>query len=724
MRSICRSAKLNIGVYRRNGPEGACAASWRDVPGVEADGGAVAKAWRTVCRHEGIAARAPQPAGGGELSLEDILDSSDVRVRRVRLSTEDRWWRGDSGAMLAFRRGDDRPVALLPGVAGRYRVHDPVSGRSWQAGPETHRELRRDAWFPYWGMPADRAVGPRELFRSAGANLASDVIRLGAAGMAAGALTLAPAVAVGVLIDRIIPSGGMGPLLRFTAVLAALALAAALLHLLRGTALMRLEGRVAARLDAALWDRLLRLNTGFFRRYTAGELAVRAMSFRSLRDRVAGAAVGTLLSTLFLLPAVTLLFYYNAALGWLTLGLGLAALAVTAVFGVLQYAPQRRATQASRQVAGELLQLLTGIRKVRSAVARHSVFAAWARLYRQQKQAEIDSARFNEHLTAFVSSIPALAGAALFFVALQQGPEQLAMADFLAVYAASMMFFSSIAMLGYSIEAMANVMPYYEQTVPILEAAPEAASGGRAKIKLEGQIRFDRVDFRYSEDGPMVLRGVTIQARPGEFIAVVGESGAGKSTLVRLALGLETPVSGAVYYDERNLEHLDHHDVRRQVGVVIQDGDVQPGNVLTNIVGATERYTVDDAWRAARQAAVDADIASMPMGMYTPMGETAANFSGGQSQRIRVAAALVRNPRILFLDEATSWLDTRSQARTMEGIRKSTTTRIVIAHRLSTIREANRIYVLDAGRVVQEGRFDDLIEAEGLFRDLALRQMV
>ena len=196
-----------------------------------------------------------------------------------------------------------------------------------------------------------------------------------------------------------------------------------------------------------------------------------------------------------------------------------------------------------------------------------------------------------------------------------------------------------------------------------------------------------------------------------------------RARLVRLALGLETPTGGAVYYDDRDLAYLDRTAVRRQVGVVLQDRGVHTGTVLDNVIGLDQTLTVDDAWRAARQAAVARDIAAMPMPMHTSIGERAAVMSGGQSQRIRIASALVRNPRIVFLDEATNWLDRKNQAALMEGIRKSTATRIVVAHRISTIRAAHRIYVFEAGKVVQVGRFDQLANRDGPFRDLARRQM-
>jgi len=242
------------------------------------------------------------------------------------------------------------------------------------------------------------------------------------------------------------------------------------------------------------------------------------------------------------------------------------------------------------------------------------------------------------------------------------------------------------------------------------------------EAKLSGEILFDHVSFRYSESDPLVLDDVTIRAKSGEFIAIVGESGSGKSTLVRLALGLETPSSGTVYYDGHDLARLNPDSIRRQIGVVMQENSLLPGTVMSNINGVDENLTIDDAWQAARQAAVNEEISAMPMAMYTPMGGTGSTFSGGQQQRIRIAAALVRKPSILFLDEATSWLDAKSQELTMEGIEKANATRIVIAHRISTIRQASRIYVLQAGRVVQEGTFEHLSRADGVFRRIVERQ--
>jgi len=692
-------------------------------------GSALAAALERIGRYEGIAFRAPRSshaAGGREPSLQDILAASGVRGRRVKLSPEERWWRGDSGAMLGFRRVDGRPVALLPSFAGRYRVVDTVSGRSERVGPERARALGPDAWFFYRPLPGDRPAANGDLLRLAGKNMAGDFARFAAAGLLAGVLALAPALMVGVLADRVLPAAAGDTLIQLTIGLIGVAVLGASLQMLQGTSLMRLEGRAAARIGAAIWDRLLGLRLEFFRMSTAGELMIRLMAFQTLRDEISGVVANALLSVIFLMPTFILIFLYDAALGWLSLGIGFFSLALTLVLGLLQIAPQRRRYVAARRFAGQLVQFIAAIGKLRLTGAEGTAFAACARRYRTQKQAELHIGRLSAHLVAFSTAMPALAGAALFGLVFLQTPGETAIGDFLAVYAASMIFYMSIVRLGQSFEAIAATVPGLEQARPILAATPEPLPGEEVSQDLYGEVRFDHVSFRYFENGALILDDVSIHARAGEFVAIVGRSGAGKSTLVRLALGLEEPSAGGVYYDGRDLVHLNRRMVRRQIGVVVQDGVLRPGTVLDNITADTAGHdlSVDDAWRAAHLAAVDGDIAAMPMGMLTFVGDNSRMFfSGGQDQRIRIAAALARNPRIVFLDEATSWLDGPTQAEVMSGIERITATRIVIAHRLSTIRKADRIYVLDAGRVVQQGGFDELYEAEGAFRDLMRRQV-
>ena len=693
-------------------------------PAADGGGSELLAALKLIGEREGIEFRLPPPGRGAEEpSLQDILDASGVRCRKVRLSPEERWWLGDSGAMLGFSRDHGGPVALLPGRRARYSVEDPASGRSASLNARRAGAISEDAWCFYRPLPDDRPVHTKDLVRFMGTSMVGDFARFATAGLLASVLMLAPAVVVGLLAASVLPAGAGGMLLQVSIALVALAVLSMTLQMVQGTAVMRLEGRAAARVGAALWDRLLGLPPSFFKQFTAGELAMRVSVFQVLRDQASGAVANALLSLIFLVPMLALLFFYDVTLAWLSLAIGLVALVVSAALGVLQIAPQRRRYAATRRLSGDLFQFINGISKLRSAGAEASAFASWARGYREQHAAGLQVATFNEHLVAFSAAAPTLVAAVLFAAALWRSSDHLAVSDFLVVFAVSMTFYAAVAALGRSFEALAAVIPGYEQVKPVLETLPERRVPGTAPPMLSGDIRFDHVSFRYARDGSLIIDDVSIHARPGEFVAIVGESGSGKSTLLRLALGLEDPSAGGVYYDGRDLAHLDRRSVRRQVGVVMQDGALRPGNVLDNIIGTGDALTIDDAWRAAALAAVDSDIAAMPMEMFTIVGDTSATFSGGQTQRIRIAAALVRNPRILFLDEATSWLDATSQAQVMRGVASLAVTRIVIAHRLSTIRKAERIYVLQHGRVVQEGGFDELFETEGVFRDLVQRQL-
>ena len=684
-------------------------------------------ALRIIGEREGIVFRPPSRRKASvdeQLSLQEILEVSGVRSRKVQLTVEDRWWEGDSGAMLGFRHEDGRPLALLPGLSGRYRALDPVTGEATRLDARGAAAIQREGWLFYRSFPADRAVGTKDILALGAKGMAGDLGRFAGAGLIASVLMLAPAIAVGFLVDWILPAASVGMLVQLSIVLIALAVVGTLLQMLRGTAMMRpggtrhcsgKRGALGPLADAPA-KFLQGLHRGRPRRAHGG------LSSAARPGIGSGCQCGHLIC-LLLLPMLVLLFIYDTALAWLILGIGVFSLAVTLVFGLLQVGPQRRFYAVSRRLAGELFQWIDGISKLRSAGAEASAFAAWARGYREQQAAQLQISRLNVHLVAFSAALPAFMGAAIFGVALWHGSGRLELGSFLVVYAVSILFYAAVIGLGYSFEVIAAVLPGYEQIKPVITAIPDSRRALPATVDLGGEVRFDRVSFQYTRDGPQIVDDVSIHVRPGEFIAIVGESGAGKSTLLRLALGLEDPTAGGIYYDDRDLAHLDRRSIRRQIGVVTQDGALKPGNLLDNIIGFGEDLTIDDAWKAAKLAAVDSDIAAMPMQMFTAVGDRASTFSGGQIQRIRIAAALVREPRIVFLDEATSWLDAKSQAHVMAGIESLAATRIVIAHRLSTIRKAQRIYVLHQGRVVQEGSFIALYQTEGHFRDLVQRQM-
>ncbi|MBR3642773.1 MAG: ATP-binding cassette domain-containing protein, partial [Parasporobacterium sp.] len=253
---------------------------------------------------------------------------------------------------------------------------------------------------------------------------------------------------------------------------------------------------------------------------------------------------------------------------------------------------------------------------------------------------------------------------------------------------------------------------------------PETAGTNNVVTKLSGSIELSHVSFRYEEESPMIIDDLSVRINPGQYVAIVGKTGCGKSTLLRLLLGFESPVRGSIYYDQKDIRSLDLKSLRQNIGVVMQNGKLFQGDIYSNIVVSAPQLSVQDAWDAAELAGMAEDIRNMPMGMFTMISEGAGGISGGQKQRLMIARAVAPKPKILFLDEATSALDNITQKHVSDALATLKCTRIVIAHRLSTIRQCDRILVLDAGKIVEEGTFEELIAKKGFFADLVERQRV
>ncbi len=319
--------------------------------------------------------------------------------------------------------------------------------------------------------------------------------------------------------------------------------------------------------------------------------------------------------------------------------------------------------------------------------------------------------------TRRVASAPALF--ALRGLALES---DLSVSRFLAFSAAFGQVQAAALTLTSLISGVLAMVPLYERLSPILRERPEIDGSKLEAGELSGDVELAHVSFRYHDDGPLVLTDVSFRARPGELVALVGPSGSGKSTCLRLLLGFERPRSGSIYFDGQDLASLDLKSVRRQIGVVLQNSRPMAGDIYRNIVGTTD-LGVDVAWEAAHMAGLAEDIEVMPMGMHTVISEGGGTFSGGQVQRLMIARAIANRPRMLMFDEATSALDNRNQQTVAESLERLKATRLIVAHRLSTIENADRIYVLDGGRIVEEGTYAELVAKKGLFARLAERQI-
>jgi ATP-binding cassette subfamily C protein len=655
--------------------------------------------------------------------VQHLLRRAHIRWRRVALEGE--WWTADAGPMIGATK-TCRPIALLPRKnelgGSAYDLIDGETGAREVVTRDVASQLVLHAFSVQRSFP-ERPLGWLDVLAFAFHGSGRELARLVLIGALIGAFGAVPALLAGAIFSDVVPAGDRRRLFEHALALVVFAVTSALLVVARGFGAMRLEEKMAADVQRAVWHRLFGLPAAFFRRYSAGELAARANSVDGARRVLAGVLISTSIAVLSALANVAVMFDAGVGLGLAGLGIGAFAGLVTTIGAAVLFPRARRSAELSVRTASLAHGLLAGITKVRTAAAEARAFAAFADRLRAQRSAETSARHATIAVEVFQRCFPLAASAAVFAaVALLPGAE-LTAGEYLVFHVAFAAFLASVLELGVTVLRAGEVVPLLARTAPILAARPEVEpESSGSPVVLGGELEVTHLGFRYREDGPPVLDDVSFHVRPGEMVAFVGPSGCGKSTLLRLLLGFEGPAAGAIFYDGQDLSRLDREDVRRQLGVVLQAGAVLDATILENIGGGMA-IGLDEAREAARIAALEADIDALPMGFHTYLSKRGATLSGGQRQRLVLARAVARKPRILLLDEATSALDNRTQAEVTKSLAALDATRIVIAHRLSTIQNADRIYVLDRGRIVQSGTYDELISKPGLFADLARRQL-
>lgn len=686
--------------------------------------GASVDATLAVCRLVAGEARITLSEPGGEASeridpVERIALASRVRTRVVRLGG--RWWRENSGPLVGRREQDGTPVALL-WRRGRYEAVDPATGTRERIDSRTAAAYEPRAVMFYRPLP-DGRLGLPALVRFSLRGTLPELRGLALGGLVAVALGALVPIATGRVLGRYVPQAETDLIVQTALALIATGVVAAAFMLLQNLSVLRLEGRIEATLQPAVWDRLLRLPTTFFAGRSTGELAGAAMGISAIRGMLSGIGAVCVQASAVAAMNLVLLLVYSVPLAMAALAMLVVVAAVFLGLGLWQLRYQRRLIKLGHQLDNRAFQTLRGLPKLRVAAAESFAYAAWAREFARTRELHQRIGRVQNVSTVLGAVYLPLCTLVMFV--LLAGPARGAMsaAEFLTFSTALTMLMSSVTQLTGALISVAAVLPMFEQVKPLLTEAPESGRGGIRPGELTGALEAKNLTFRYTDEGPLVLDGIDFSVRQGEFVAIVGASGSGKSTLLRLLIGFDKPRSGSVLYDGQDLAALDQAAVRRQCGVVLQHAQPFTGSILDCICGS-ETFSLEEAWEAAAMAGLAEDIKAMPMGMHTMLSDGGGTVSGGQRQRLMIAQALIRKPRVLFFDEATSALDNEAQRVVIESTRTLRATRIVIAHRLSTIMDADRVIAMADGRIVQQGPPAELLaDPTGLFHELVRRQL-
>ncbi|MCP5505968.1 MAG: NHLP bacteriocin export ABC transporter permease/ATPase subunit [Chlamydiales bacterium] len=648
-----------------------------------------------------------------------IAERSGARVRAIQLGPL--WWKRDSGSLLAFYGKEHHPVALLQNRFGEYLMIDPVKGTKKKITPSLTRLLAKDGYTFYRAIPDEIHSGKETLAFFLRENK-RELWKLGLYGLIGALFSLFPPVATALLFNLAIPNANFPLLFQISLGLIASALSSSLFIYFRSLILGRIDGKLSAGIQPALWDRLLKLPANFFRRFTAGDLLQRVMAMEQMRPLLSSNIAQTILTGIFALLYLMTMAIYSIRLTVIGVILLLIAAAVTYLFAKWKIRVQKKVFEMQGTINGALVQILSGVSKLRVAGAENNAFSYWAKQFSRSKSLEMMAQNIQNVIATIMGAFPLLALLLIFGTVMRlEETESLSIGDFLAFNSAFMTLSMAVFALSNIVMQAAPIIPLWRRTNVIVEEPQEILQKKTSPGKLTGDIRIDHISFNYEDDENLILDDVSIRVNPCEMIGIVGPSGSGKSTLIRMLLGFEKPLSGAVYFNGKDLSHLNINEVRKQMGVVLQGGGIVAGTLYQNIV-AGGRYTEEEIDRAITLASFKRDLENFPMGLHTVLPQNGETLSGGQKQRLLIARALLPNPKILIFDEATSALDNRSQEEITQNIDALDITRVVIAHRLSTIRNADRIYVLEKGKITQMGSFEELAKEPGLFAEMLHRQ--
>ena len=652
-----------------------------------------------------------------EQQLDFLLTSSDIMYREVTL--EPGWHRDAMGVMITSLKESGAVIAVLRNAAGQFVYRDPATGRQVKVTAAEEKKIGGEAYCFYKPLPL-RQIKIKDLFLYMAETLSGwDIASFAIAALAITLVGMIMPKLNHILMDQVISSGSYQLLAAVMSFMFFATVGNFLLTIIRQLLLSRIRTRLDVNVQAAAMMRVLSLPAGFFKQYSSGELSQYLQYMNSLCSTLVETIFSTSVTGVFSLVYLTQIFSYARSLVIPSLVVTVATLALSLAANAMQASRNEEIMDLTAKERGLTLSLINGIEKIRLSGAENRVFAKWMDLYSKEAGLKFNPPALIKLNTVFTTAITLAGTIVMYYVAVRN---QVSVADYYAFNAAYAYISAAFGSISAAAVAAATVKPSLEIIRPLMEAEPEKHTGRETITSITGQIEISHLSFRYEKEGRMILDDLNLTIPARQYVAIVGKTGCGKSTLMRLLLGFETPEKGSIFYDRKDMRTLDPGSLRKCIGTVMQDGDLFSGSVFENITISAPNLSVKDAWEAAEIAGLADDIRAMPMGMHTVLQEGAGGISGGQRQRLMIARAVAPKPRLLLLDEATSALDNITQKQVSEALDKMKCTRIVIAHRLSTIRHCDRILVLDNGKIVEDGTYEQLIEQNGIFADLVARQ--
>ncbi len=629
--------------------------------------------------------------------------------------------RAELDPTLCFLQDDKKPVIIYSDLLGRSRIYDPVTQETERIPAGLENRIEEKA-YEIQKCFTEKNVDFRSLTRFALRELSLKNLAITLLGMflvtEAGLLL---ATLNSLLYDSIIPQGDMTDLVGFSGIIVACMIGSLCFGISKNIATFRNNSKVSYSLQSAILNRLFHMPEKFFRNYESALLSYRIERLSGVYISMYMCLIQILLQGGFSLLYCQRMYAYSTSLARVGLFFVLINVITSAVIGHIFDDYQTDKSRARGQIRTFLYQVVTGISGVRLMGAEEDVQGEYVDKFADFLNADRKyslSQRILPVLSILITGISTV----LMYSMMVNARINVSIGSFMGFIAAYTAFSASMALVGNNAMSIYSSLPTLHESADVLRMQPEQYGNGKILKEVTGKIDIDRVSFSYQKDGKPVLRNIDLHIKPGEYVAIAGRSGCGKSTLMRLLLGFEQPSSGMIYYDGIGLDRLNVPELRRRIGVVLQDGGLISGSILDNIRAGNRDLSHEQLEKILDEVGMKEDINVLQMGILTPISEEWSTISGGQKQRILIARAIAGNPDILLMDEATSSLDNISQKYICESLEKRKITRIVIAHRLSTVVNCDRIVVMDNGQIVEQGSYEDLMARKGVFYHLAVNQ--
>ncbi|MGV2885800.1 peptidase domain-containing ABC transporter [Paenibacillus taichungensis] len=498
---------------------------------------------------------------------------------------------------------------------------------------------------------------------------------------------------------------------------------------LKDMCIVRLQEVLDSQLTTSFVSHMLRLPYQYFEIRSRGDLMLRINSNTTIREILSQKMISTLINLFLIVVTLTYIVIQSRLIALTLLGIGLVQILVF-VYTRSRFKKLTQTQIVAQSLAGSFMtEVLEGISTIKSLGIEEHTGEKWRALFKRQLATVKEKAIFQTRVNTVTNTLNFMSPMLILLVGLYQIMQgNMTLGMLVSFQSLAALFLGPLNSLALMLNEFVMADALLDRIHDVIQAEEsnkfkKKSTPALQAVKLNGDIKIDQVNFRYTDYGEDVLKNINISIKAGQRVALVGKSGSGKSTLAKLLVGLYTPTQGNIYFDGLNAEELEQQEIRSQISIVLQDNFVFNNTVYDNIRLHAEESTTEDVMIAAKLADIHADIEKMPMKYNTLISEAGSNLSGGQKQRVALARALVSRPKILLLDEATSALDTVTEATIAHNLNMLKCTQIIIAHRLSTIRSADTIYVLDEGELVDAGTHDELIGRCERYNSLVYEQL-